>query len=516
MVPSSGASPAAASAGVRARFGGLDLPYRLLLARAAARRLIGRRTARPVAGAPSQPAASVPVPAIDPDAHPFQPDVIEVETDRLPRAARIAVYVLVALPACGLLWAGTARIDRVVHAGGQLITVEPTVQIQPLRTATVQKVLVGPGDRVRLGQVLARLDPALSRADLIASNDRAENLAAEIARLQTEFVGGAALPERPAGIRADLWAVQASHFAGRRAQYAHEVRARESEMQAAAAALEATRVTLRNLEESLKVVQELGAIQSALLATGTGSRLRYLEAHDRVLSVRARIDDVTQSQRELTERAGAARERRDAFQAQWRQQVSRDLLDVTRQHQEVEQTRVKADIQHGFSELTAPEDAVVLSVGKFAPGSVARETEPLMTLVPLRSRLEAEVTIQTRDISWVAEGNAVQIKLEALPFQKFGSLSGTLRMVSADVVQAPVPADERRLGTAAGRAAPATAPAYGARVEIGADHLRDLPDSFRLLPGMALSADITVGDRSVLSYLFDPIVRALKEGLREP
>jgi len=33
---------------------------------------------------------------------------------------------------------------------------------------------------------------------------------------------------------------------------------------------------------------------------------------------------------------------------------------------------------------------------------------------------------------------------------------------------------------------------------------------------MALSADITVGDRTVISYLFDPILRALNESIREP
>jgi HlyD family secretion protein len=43
-----------------------------------------------------------------------------------------------------------------------------------------------------------------------------------------------------------------------------------------------------------------------------------------------------------------------------------------------------------------------------------------------------------------------------------------------------------------------------------------MSDQARLLPGMTLSAEISVGKRSVMSYLIWPLIRALDESVREP
>ncbi|GGC61077.1 hypothetical protein GCM10011504_44130 [Siccirubricoccus deserti] len=43
-----------------------------------------------------------------------------------------------------------------------------------------------------------------------------------------------------------------------------------------------------------------------------------------------------------------------------------------------------------------------------------------------------------------------------------------------------------------------------------------MPDGSRILPGMALSAEIKVGTRRVLGYFLDPLLRGLRESIREP
>jgi len=171
--------------------------------------------------------------------------------------------------------------------------------------------------------------------------------------------------------------------------------------------------------------------------SGYGNRAQLLGAKEKDQDVRTRLDELRKRRDELLARHQSLKEKLDAFKAQWRQQVSRDLLDATKRRQEFEQAKVKADVMNQHSTLRAPADAIVLNVAKFAPGSMIRESEPLFTMVPMTSKLEAEVSIQTKDISWVAAGNRVQIKLESLPFQKYGSLVGTLRTVSADVVMQP-------------------------------------------------------------------------------
>ena len=56
---------------------------------------------------------------------------------------------------------------------------------------------------------------------------------------------------------------------------------------------------------------------------------------------------------------------------------------------------------------------------------------------------------------------------------------------------------------------------YKARVALSDPQLRDVPKDFKLIPGMALQAEIRTGKRSVLSYFLYPIMRGLDEGIRE-
>ncbi len=53
--------------------------------------------------------------------------------------------------------------------------------------------------------------------------------------------------------------------------------------------------------------------------------------------------------------------------------------------------------------LTAPADSVVLDLA-CSVGSVVREAEPIVTLVPVNVPLEAEVSINSRDIGLIAAG----------------------------------------------------------------------------------------------------------------
>ena len=57
---------------------------------------------------------------------------------------------------------------------------------------------------------------------------------------------------------------------------------------------------------------------------------------------------------------------------------------------------------------------------------------------------------------------------------------------------------------------------FRARIALGPLELRDVPQDFRLIPGMTATAEIKVGRRTIISYLLDPIVRLFDESLREP
>jgi HlyD family secretion protein len=56
---------------------------------------------------------------------------------------------------------------------------------------------------------------------------------------------------------------------------------------------------------------------------------------------------------------------------------------------------------------------------------------------------------------------------------------------------------------------------YKARITLSETQLRAVSDDFRLLPGMAVQAEIQTGKRSIISYFLYPLIRGLDESIRE-
>jgi HlyD family secretion protein len=57
---------------------------------------------------------------------------------------------------------------------------------------------------------------------------------------------------------------------------------------------------------------------------------------------------------------------------------------------------------------------------------------------------------------------------------------------------------------------------HRSQVKLGKTALHDLPEGAKLIPGMTVTAEIKVGNRSVLSYFLDPLRRGFSESIREP
>jgi HlyD family secretion protein len=156
-----------------------------------------------------------------------------------------------------------------------------------------------------------------------------------------------------------------------------------------------------------------------------------------------------------------------------------------------------------FTKMKAPVDAVVLEIADRSVGSVLREAETLVTLVPDDADLYVEANIPSRDVSYVKVGNTVSVKLETYPFQRYGTLTGRLDVISADSV--PLKADD-----------PKSELVYRAQVHL-TDSVRALTKrGIHLRPGLVATAEIKTGKRSIASYVLNPILRTADEGMREP
>jgi membrane fusion protein len=117
-------------------------------------------------------------------------------------------------------------------------------------------------------------------------------------------------------------------------------------------------------------------------------------------------------------------------------------------------------------------------------------------LIPEGGRLEAELLAPSRSIGFIKPGQEVRISLQAFPYQRFGTLSGRVRSVSATVL-APAEVAIQGLNI--------QEPTFRIRVSLSRDAMTAYGESIPLQPGMLVSADVVFDRRSLLQWLFDPI-----------
>jgi len=144
---------------------------------------------------------------------------------------------------------------------------------------------------------------------------------------------------------------------------------------------------------------------------------------------------------------------------------------------------------------TAPEvrNAVV------QPGTV------IVTLVPLREPLLAEVSIENQDIGFVAPKQPVRLKLAAYQFQKYGMLDGVVQTVSADA------SEQANSSEAKTTSPPSNGTVFKALIELKRQELDANGLVLPLAAGMQVSAEILQGKRTVLEYLLSPVQRIASE-----
>ena len=430
----------------------------------------------------------------------FQSDARKIDERRPPWVAGATLYVLVAVIIVAGIWAAVAKVDRIVVAPGKLVTTASEIVVQPLETSVVRSLNAKVGDIVRKDEPLATLDPTFSEADAGQLRGKIKSLAAQIERLDAE------LDDRPyepkilddeARLQSTIWTRRTEQNKAKLASYNQQIRHVEAEM----ATKNADRAAL---EVRLGVAKELESMRAFLMQKEIGSKVNYLDSKGQRLQVEREMQLATNNVAELEEELERFKAEKAGYLAEFREKAAEELVQARRDHDAAVKQLEKAARRNAVTVLTAPEDAIVLDLAQRSVGSVMKEAEALYTLVPLDSPLEAEVSVEGLDVGHVETGADVKLKLEAWPFQKHGTLPGKVRTVSDDSFTPDPKKDAQQR------------PYYKARVEVTSTDLRDVPHSFRLIPGMAVTAEIKAGERTILSYFLYPLLRGLDESIREP
>jgi len=438
----------------------------------------------------------------------YQPDAVEIEDRPIPGTVRWVLYLILGSLIAALIGAIIFKVDRIVVAAGKLITTSPTIIVQPLNTAIIRSIEVQVGDMVKKDQLLATLDSTFASADLSQLTRQHLTLGAQIRRIKAELENKPFSTKKTEG---DDGILQAQIFRQRKVILDSNKRTYDHRIAALQAELSLNQVRRKGKKQQLKLLRDVEGATARLPQNGTDYRLRILEAQKTRFLTANEIDNLQAENLVVKNELKQARSEWQKFVEERNGELMEQEVQLHNEVEKISEEINKARRLHDLVSLRAPDDGIVLKMINRSVGSIVQQAEPFFILVPMNSTIEAEVDIKSRDIARVRIGDSARIKLGAFPFQRHGTLPGEVRVIGEDAS-----APEISGGTGGRGKLQPTDSFYRTRIEILATTLRDVPEGFRLMPGMKVRTEIKIGRRSIITYFLYPIIRAFDESLREP
>jgi hemolysin D len=382
---------------------------------------------------------------------------------------------------------------------GQLVTTDRVKLIQPLENGIVRALHVRDGQRVRQGDVLIELDPTEAQANVEAfrsdmTKARLDATAAAAILTDAPF----AAFEVPLGSEALLVEATRLQMLGEYEKQKATVASIDAEVEDLEAALVVSQMQMLRLKEVLPILNERVETSEGLLGKGLTRRPETLQLKQNYIEMAAELESSKSSQLQAEARIEARRKKRQEADAGFRAEHLQKRADALRRIAGLEQQLLKEERRADDRKLRAPIDGAIFGLSVFTVGGVVTTKDVVARIVPSGTQLEAEVVVLNRDIGFVKEGQAVEIKLETFPFTRYGLIEGEVKQVWRDAI----PDEKQGL-------------IYKAELKLMQDRILVGDRWVPLAPGMSVQAEIKTGERRVIDYFLSPLLRYRDEALRE-
>lgn len=429
----------------------------------------------------------------------FLPAVLEIQDAPPSPIGRAILWTIMLAFAAAVAWSGLSWIDIVAVAPGKIIPSGHSKTIQPFETSVVAAIHVQDGQVVRRGEVLIELDATQNRADRDRSMNEYRAALVDAARLRALIAGRATFDPPESG---DLRyvALQQQLLRDQLAEFSARMEAAQQLIEQRKAAIASTRENIRRLERTVPIEAERSAAYKKLLEQQYVSKMDFLQFEqqriDKAQELAGQKSKLRQDQAALAE----AEKNYGALVSEFHQSKQTELsIMETKAGSLLEEVR-KAEQKAQLQQLVSPVDGIVQQLTVHTVGGVVTPAQPVLIVVPQDHPVEVEAMIENKDVGFVKEGQPVEIKVETFPFTLYGTISGKVLSVSDDAVTL----DKEKGGLV-----------YASRVSMDRSTIQVENKQVHLSPGMAVTVEIKTGQRRVIEYLLSPLVKSVKESLRE-
>ena len=433
-------------------------------------------------------------------------DVIPKETvTHAGRSARIGLWALGIGFGGFLLWAGLAPLDEGVPGQGMVTLDTKSKTVQHLTGGLIKEILVGEGDHVQEGQLLIRLDEAVARANFEGARQRYVGLRAMEGRLLAEQRSLSKITFHPDVVEAsqdpqirEVVRTQEQLFDSRRAALRADLQSTEESIQGQLGLIQAYESMLVNRKNQQALLTEELNNTRGLVKEGYAPRNRQLELERMASESSSGIVELQGNTVRAKRAVAELKQRIIVRQQEYRKEVEAQLAEVGREVPgDEEKYRVsKGDL--GRIAIKSPATGQVVGLAFQTVGGVIGPGQKLMDIVPEDQTLLVEARVAPHLIDRVTKGLPVDVRFSSFAHTPQLVVQGEVVSISGDLL-----VDQH---SGAGY--------YLARVAVTADGYKKLGKR-QLQPGMPVEVVFITGERSMLTYLLNPLTKRIAASMNE-
>ncbi len=389
----------------------------------------------------------------------FMPSLLEIIERPAHKAGMVIITGFFALLVSAVIWACFSEVDIVITSQGSIQPVGNTNVVESAASGTVNDIKVKDGQHVRAGEVLIELDSKNLEVEYDLLIKQLEQYEAEV-RIYNQLKEGKNGSEiNIANFNADIRpTIQA--LIDNDISYRNNIE------------------SLENEKESLIINKKIAELQlEEARSSGTS---RQIQAQQ--LDVEQKENSVKKADISINE-----------LKSSYSRQLNTGLADVTSKLQEVRMNIRKYDISKGYYSLTAPVSGYVQNIAVNTIGETVTPSEKLVSIVPDDAEVEMECFVKNMDIADIQKGMNAEVKLEAYPYNKYGTVDAEVSYISPSSFQ------NETLGNV-----------YLVKLK-----LNNTNEKINLFTGLTGTAEIKTGKRTVMEYFLDPITKGFGESLKE-
>ena len=489
--PAPAAVPASAPAEVSISVQDAAIPVVAAPEAPTAPRLAARlwRYAKLILGAPEDP-------QVQPGMSAFERSAIQVMSRQQTQRAQLIVRSGSAVMLILLIWAAFAKVDEVTKGDGRVVPSRQLQVLQALDGGVVTEILVREGQEVEAGQLLLKIDETRASSGVRESEAQGFALRARAARLRALAEGSTFRPPEP-GSDEERQIVE------------EERRLYESKLSEMNTMLSINRQQLSQRQQELAEAQSrrnaaLRALELAqqelsqtkpLLATGAVSPVEILRLERDVTKSRGDAEQALAQIGRVQGAIGEASRKIQETELTFRNDARKDMADAMGKLNVLGEGSAALLDKVDKAQVKSPVRGRVQRLMANTVGGVVQPGKDIVEIVPLDDALVLEAKVQPKDIAFIRPGQTATVKFTAYDFSIFGGLEAKVENISPDTVT-----DER--GNTF----------YMVRVRTNRN---SFDEKMPVIPGMTAEVDVLTGQKTVLSYLLKPVLKAQARALRE-